>query len=216
MVDSDGRNMVNHGRAVSHPAWEPNGGRMAFAKFERNSVRLYVVDDFGANSSVTLRCPGRAGDDFDPGAHASRFWDPGACWVHTLSWSPDGSEIMYGGTCYGYHVVNVATAQVRDLTSENQLFDEYPNSVGIHRPILAAWSPDGSRIAVNDGSHLWIMKREGVWTDDAYILVEYGRLTKGIMSDRRRSQHVIEIFGAAGAGFRRARAVGRVHGRIFR
>ena len=187
VVDSDGRNMVNRGRAVSHPAWEPNGGRVAFAKFERNSVRLHVVDDFGSNALVTLRR--RKGADFDPGFSMDRFWDPGACWVHTLSWSPDGSEIMYGGRCYGYYIVNVATAQVRDLTSENQLFDDYPNSVGLHRPILAAWSPDGSRIAVNDGFDLSIMKREGVWPDNAYILVAHGRLTKGAseMRDRSRS-----------------------------
>lgn len=176
VVDSDGRNMVNYGRAVSHPAWEPNGGRMVFAKFERNSVKLYVVDDSDSNELVTLRWPRRAGNDFDPGFPRDYFGDPGACWVHTLSWSPDGSEIMYGGRCYGYYVVNVATARVRDLTSYNQDFNEYPNLIRLPAPILAAWSPDGSRIAVNNGSDLSIMTREGVWPGDAYTLVSMDRL----------------------------------------
>ena len=59
--------------------------------------------------------------------------------VHTVSWSPDGTQILYScdeGAC----VVTLEDGQVTGLVTDQELRN--------NGPYIAAWSPNGSRIAV--------------------------------------------------------------------
>ncbi len=107
-------------------AWEPNGQRVAFLVLEApKTVTLYTVDVVGARYR----------------SHAT--WDFGGP-DPSLSWSPDGTEILASSALaftnvlmfpryeQKIYVVNVESSLLRVVAQ------------GTH----ASWSPDGSKIAV--------------------------------------------------------------------
>ena len=112
---------------VSDPAWSPDGRRLAFAKADGDDVALFTMAADGADlqriATVEIRRPYRAP------------WRPTYAWVPLVAWSPDGAHVLY--TC-GAHVCVVTT----DGTPVGQSPVPLPNGS------LAAWSPDGTRIAV--------------------------------------------------------------------
>ncbi len=115
--------------AVSGPSWSPDGRRIAFAKAdpERDSVGLYTIaaDGTDARRLTTIRgWRQRSGTLFSRDPHAADAW------VETVAWSPSGSQILF--SCFGTGVVDL------DGTLVNA--SPIPGA-------LAAWSPDGSRIA---------------------------------------------------------------------
>ena len=95
-------------------------------------------------------------------------WPPDRPWIHTLSWSPDGNHILFScdsGIC----VVDLEG----NLVGESPLSVLWPvggisqgqYSVNVDKPV-AAWSPDGSRIAVRSngvtsGIILYTMNPDG-------------------------------------------------------
>ena len=130
--------------AVSAPSWSPDSERMAVAVSEGDGAALYTFAADGSDPVMVARID--ATDMVDRSGER----DPAALWVPNVSWSPDGSKIMYGALS----VVNVDDGSV---VLDTQLIRfEWVGSYG-KRSInheeagatpLATWSPDGSRIAV--------------------------------------------------------------------
>ena len=151
-VGIDGSNLTRIAEAASGPAWSPDGKRIAMAVPRGpNKASLYTFAADGSDPTfVSLDLP-------EP-------WDePVEPWLGNLSWSPDGSAILLEGFA---HAVNVdGTGTLFDglaslLTYMKGLNLPYfsgwpPEEItfvlkGLLKisHMLAAWSPDGSEIAI--------------------------------------------------------------------
>lgn len=62
------------------------------------------------------------------------------------SWSPDGTELAFGGCCDAYYDIYVVRA---DGTGLRRVTDER-DSNGVDGAFMPAWSPDGTKIAYVD------------------------------------------------------------------
>jgi len=103
-------------------AWSPDGQKLAFTDYRRDdSVGLYVME---ADGGAPL--------DISPSLQVA----------DSPTWSPDGTQLAFGGCCdagYEIYVIGADGSGLRRIT------DERDNGVdGGHMP---AWSPDGTRIA---------------------------------------------------------------------
>ena len=156
-IGSDGHGPKRLGQSRSQPVWSPGGSRVAFAGLENDEVSIYTVDPDGADVSKLL--------SLDPEelylARTGDNWRPDG-WIGNLSWSPDGSELMWGANPVS--VMNADGSNVRQIVTEP----------GQH---YSSWSPDGSRIAIHSRQSpmlLFTMGRDGT---DRQILarVAHGR-----------------------------------------
>ena len=139
---------------VSAASWSPDGTRIAFAKPEPDTVSLFTIAVGGWDAQRVRTIPlnhWRPRPGYMTG-------EPSRAWIETVSWSPDGSKILYscGGTC----VVDlddepVANESPSENTSSAQDdLDPLPGGkAAIPRTVehgnVAAWSPDGLRIAIS-------------------------------------------------------------------
>ncbi len=156
-IDVDGTDLQRLTEVVSGPSWSPDGQRLAFAKPEpeEDAVGLYTIAADGTDLQRVTAITGWRPHD---GA-----FGPTQDWIEIVAWSPDGSKILY--SCRGTCVVELADARV----SEASLAVETPSAEDDGHPLtstrapvgpvpqhvagrLAAWSPDGSRIASVDTS----------------------------------------------------------------
>ena len=122
-VGADGADLRRLTDAVSAPSWSPDGQRIAFAKPDGDDVALYTISADGSDLKRVTTITGWHPQYGDP--------DPALAWIENVAWSPNGTKILY--TCSGICVVTADGAPVGDAPLR-----------GNH----AAWSPDGSRIAV--------------------------------------------------------------------
>ena len=128
-----GRIKVRVSETLSLPSWSPDGRRVALVAPEEVGAALYT---FAADGSDPVRVAGIVGLPEERRFGGSEW--PG--WVGSVSWSPDGSEILVGPT-----VVRLDGS-------------EPPRALPLLGPtggrkeamdgLLTSWSPDGSRIAV--------------------------------------------------------------------
>ena len=151
-VGADGSNLTRIADAASGPAWSPDGKRIAMAVPRGpNKASLYTFAADGSDPTfVSLDLPVPWDEPVEP-------------WLGNLSWSPDGSAILLEGFA---HAVNV--------DGSGTLFDGLASLLtyrqGLNLPyfsgwppeeitfvlkgllkishMLAAWSPDGSKIAI--------------------------------------------------------------------
>ena len=112
---------------VSDPSWSPDGTRIAFAAPDGEKVALFTI---AADGTDRRRVADTKGWDPDYGEED----DPRRTWIETVEWSPDGTRILY--SCG--QTVCVVTPGERPVTPA-----EGPG-------VIAAWSPDGARIAILD------------------------------------------------------------------
>ena len=114
-------------RTVSAPAWSPDGTRVAFARADQVGVGLYTIRPDGTDVRILTWINRWEAPRSD--GHLARLW------VRNLAWSPDGEQLLYTWDDR-VHVVNV-DGRTRSW-----------RLAGHGGQPAAAWSPDGSRIAV--------------------------------------------------------------------
>jgi len=118
-----------------HPAWSPDGTRIAFTSSRDRNVQIYVVN---ADGSGLARLTNDAASDQEP------------------VWSPDGTKIAFASSRdgrYEIYVMNPDGSGVTRVSSEQA--DEFEPS----------WSPDGSRMAFTSGrdghEEVYVMNADG-------------------------------------------------------
>ena len=123
VVETDGSGLTKLvEEETSEPDWILNGSRIGFATRETwdnmypsgTAAGVYTIGIDGSNLQEVVSFPSRE-----------------VAWTNSISWSPDGSAILFGP-----HVIEADGSEVRRLPGP-----------GTH----ASWSPDSSRIAIYAG-----------------------------------------------------------------
>ena len=120
--------------ALSPPTWSPDGEELAFVSVEREKVVVNASRPDGTERREVWRGVGRYGQ---------------------VLWSPDGSEILV--------LSDQAYLVSADGSEQRILSHDWPigyNSNTVHQ-IRAAWSPDGTKIALRDSFNTSIVSRDG-------------------------------------------------------
>jgi len=141
-VNADGTGLRRLGRTISGPSWSPDGRRLAFVGAADDEGDGWSLLTMAANGTDVRRVPTTPG--WEPhyvGGHviltdAAEFGDG---WIPTLAWSPAGAQLLY--TC-GRRICVVAL----DGTPVGR------SPIELESGSVAAWSPDGTRIAVAAGA----------------------------------------------------------------
>ncbi|TMB98752.1 MAG: hypothetical protein E6J42_05190 [Chloroflexi bacterium] len=162
-----------------HPAWSPNGTKIAFGSTRDTNPEIFVMDPNGSNIVRLTN---------NPAADAQPAWSPdgtkiafvsdrdGNAEIYVMnadgslpvnithdpgsdfapSWSPDGTKIAFQSdrqTNYAVWVMNADGSNPVRLT--NPTTDPNP-AAGV-----PSWSPDGTRIAYEQAGDLWVMNVDG-------------------------------------------------------
>ena len=128
--------------AVSVPAWSPDGRRLAYLKVEGGGAALYSIAADGTDERQLTTIDGWSGDRTGKGLVSDRA-------IGTVAWSPDGSKILF--------ILNPSVGRQWDFPPNALYVVDADGSRRVQLELLrppdlryraAAWSPDGSRLAV--------------------------------------------------------------------
>lgn len=174
-----GREFLRLSDAASGASWSPDGQHLAFARLDDAGLALYTI---AADATDLQRVTTIGGW----GSWWSSHQTPNLShtWVPIVAWSPDGSKILY--SCGGICVVDLNDAPAREVppsketsSAEGDVFPAPTSRAEIRPTVLAggmaAWSPDGSRIAIlsnEDGPFVQTLAPDG---SDVRMLVVQDR-----------------------------------------
>ena len=192
-VRADGTEFQRLTAAVSPPSWSPDGRRLAVARpVGANAVELITMRADGTDVRPVIAIDGW---EWTTGRQRTRYderegplvFQAAEAWIETMAWSPAGEQILY--TCgAGFCVVTTDGTPVGRSprhayeTTEVRKIRRYASG----RHPAAAWSPDGSRIAVVS------------WSDsDAEVILEH---VAPDWTDGRSLVYAFESPGLAWAG----------------
>jgi Tol biopolymer transport system component len=147
-----------------HPAWSPDGTRLAFAH-SFLGTDIFIMN---ADGTDLRKCTDDEADD------------------HEMSWSPDGTKIAFasnrtvvqsGSSDYDIFVMNADCTGLTQVT-DNPTDDREP-----------AWSPDGTTIAFSSGGvgTPGVNKLSGNY--DIFVINPDGRGQRRLTYDRRDDQN---------------------------
>ena len=143
-VSADGTDLRRLGRTISGPSWSPDGARLAFMGAADDASDAWDLLTVAADGTDVRRVP--LAPDWAPhyvGGHSiltslSEYRDG---WIPTLAWSPAGDHLLY--TC-GQRICVVTL----DGMPVGRSPLTWPSGKWGASGSVAAWSPDGARIAV--------------------------------------------------------------------
>jgi Tol biopolymer transport system component len=120
---NDAINLTQTDESESHPAWSPDGAKIAFSGVRNSGWEIVTMDPDGQNEAILT------GDRFDGNDEAP-------------DWSPDGTKVVFmkesqvGGCCEPWEIWAVN----RDGSGDTNLTNHPSYDMG------PSWSPDGSEI----------------------------------------------------------------------
>ena len=147
-VAADGSDLRRLSDSVSPPSWSPDGSRLALVKPDGDRLAVYTIATDGSDTRRVVTLPGWIPH---PGHDISKS-SPAQVWIPTVAWSPDGSKILVDEDI-DLNLKSPLGLYVADV-DESDLVRLRVASPRIHAFAAAAWSPDGSRIAIV-ADHTW-------------------------------------------------------------
>ncbi|HYP01038.1 MAG TPA: carboxypeptidase regulatory-like domain-containing protein [Pyrinomonadaceae bacterium] len=181
VVNPDGTGralLLSESNHEQHPAWSPDGKKIAFTHVKRGTYEVFTANADGTNRQ-------RISDGYDRSPRTSDYypaWSPDGTrlvfarnnqlWTvdsgggqtvklsngtdddQQPSWSPDGSKIAFVRNWASHN----AQIFVMNADGTNQINLSNNFNVSNRRP---AWSPDGSKIAFQRGQTIWLMNADG-------------------------------------------------------
>ncbi len=128
-------------------SWSPDGRRLAVARVAGEDVVLFTIAADGSDSRRIIKITDRETSFPDDSAVGRFGWGS----LSPVSWSPDGTHILY--VCeVGVCVVDLDGNPIGQSPAGLILEEGRPH---------AAWSPDGSRIAVRSPGNLYSVNISG-------------------------------------------------------
>ena len=146
MVRTDGTELRRLTRTLSGPSWSPDGERIAYARADGDEVAIYTIAADGTDARRVTAIP-------------EVVWvpsRPSQVYILTVEWSPDGSKILFveNRELAGHDCDSPTTDGVYVVGADGSGLER----LGVTKPDIylyaaAAWSPDGTRIAVLADGH---------------------------------------------------------------
>ena len=137
-VRPDGSGLTRISESRSDPAWSPDGRRLALVALDGYGAALYTVVSDGSDPVRLTRIIDDASQKVLVPDTRNLMYE--SFWVRSVSWSPDGSEILVGP-----YLVNLESPETLRLLE----FEGGTRGRALDlQHVLTSWSPDGSAIAV--------------------------------------------------------------------
>ena len=178
---------------VSGAAWSSDGRRLAFAQLQETTIVLVTIASDGSDLQRVTTVEGTE----------ARIDDRSSAWIDTLAWSPAGDRILYScGTWRMWVCVGPTDAASSEVTTL-PLPPRSSSGAATGTRASAAWSPDGSRIAValdralGNGEVLYLVTPGGTYMQ---TVVRIG-LGGGMVAERVQDQDAADVKAACAEGY---------------